>query len=184
MRGIALLLGLGVFRLSWYRNAREVPAIPVEWVADTLKGAVAAALVLLLMAAWSIFTERKRARPWLAAIIPLPFARLECCKPDGDATDRKGRASAALDITPDRGEEFLAVSHDRAVLRRAWMLRVAYARLSKANERVNRRIGRGVSLMGASFLVLAVVIVWYSFAAGGRIDDQRDAGQNQTDDPS
>jgi hypothetical protein len=165
--GIALLLGVGVIRISWYRSTRDVAAISDPNTAFYIKMVLAAAVAVLLVSAYRMFTERRLFRPGACRILPF-LARWPLLGPDPDVQERQGRAIVALDMSLEEAEDQLRTSPELVWLGRAFRVRKAYGILVKANDRVNQRINDGVILLGISFLLLSVAIVWYSLALDTR----------------
>ena len=55
---LALVAGLGVFRLSWTRSPDEVPAIDVWWLDVLVRVLLSTTLAFFVPAAYFLFTER------------------------------------------------------------------------------------------------------------------------------
>lgn len=169
--GIALILGIGVFRVSWYRSVRDVSAIADPTIELCIKLLVTVALTMLGIAAWHMFTERPVFRRWaVRRIARMNFraariaARSRLLAWNRFDTRRHQRASTHMDIPSDVMDRLEEFSPGQLMRIRAERIRTAYARLVQANDRVNRRIMRGVVWMGLSFAVFGIAAVWYSFS--------------------
>ncbi len=169
--GIALILGVGVLRVSWYRTTRDVSAIDSALVEFAIKALVSGALAALAAAAWNLFTERPVLRRTVVGVIARRSFRLarRAARSALLGWNRFDtlpfqRASTRLDLPSDILENLERLQPSELMLIRALSLREAYSRLVDANERVNRRIMRGVVWMGVSFGLFGIAAVWYSFA--------------------
>jgi hypothetical protein len=181
---IALVAALGVFRLSWTRNINEVPAIQHATVEFSLKAILAGALVILLIGAHKLYTERAYFSPRIERFLPqwlirrlrrhlgsLWDGRAEQGLPHSDAAETvanpesDGRAISELVLSREEANEWLELSAERIWIEKAFRVRKAYLRLRQSNDRVKRRIQVGVALLGFSYVLLALVLVAYALSS-------------------
>ena len=163
--GLVLVAGLGLFRLSWYRSAGDVPLME-PGPAIVLKLLLFFALLGFLGSAYFLYTERPvasavlgRLWPWGGRRLLTIRAALGLVDPDGEQSG--ARAIAALELDNRRVRQIA-----RAPLWQVWIyrearLRLAYERLLASNRRVNGRIRLGVIFMGFGYAVVMVVFLVY-----------------------
>lgn len=175
---LVLLGGLGVFRISPFRDPVAVPVLSPE-LNRVVAVIVGLALSLFLIGAYLLYTDRSKIRVSFVNSIEHSASRRQFRRwmilwtgltPDQFRAKSRGhrfrtvggRASDLAKISPDdlRGD-FLNAPMQDAVIHRAVLLQVAYEKLAKANNRVNRRIEASVILFGAGYLGLGVVFGLY-----------------------
>lgn len=171
---VALVAGLGLFRIQWFRGATEVPVVS-GWAWQVLVGLLTGALLLLGGSVYYLFTERSVVRLRVAGAsrrrglrwVRRPaFVRGQLVRALRAARGR-GRAVDALDFDMRTAEEVLELGLEEAWLWRTFMLKLAHDELVRANVRVNRRVARGVLLMAVAYGFLAGALWWYMIVSGG-----------------
>lgn len=139
---IAVIVGIGVFRIELSRPENHVPTIP-PWAEGLVRLMFILALLAILFGAYYIHTERALHRE---------FASLKSQK-------RSGGALSVLYLRQEVFERFLTLPPLDVIKMKAEGLRLAYSRLRDANRRVRARLA-----IGTFWIFAGVVLVLTAFA--------------------
>ncbi|MFM9957685.1 MAG: hypothetical protein ACKVZJ_06395 [Phycisphaerales bacterium] len=146
---IALMVGVGIFKLDLYRDpGQELAVPPVAWW--WIRACFCSALLGVLLGAYFIYTERGWDRE---------FSQTS----DGG---KKGGALSILFLSPTVLKEYHEKGPIEVMRMRTDGIRFAYSRLRDANRRVRKRIAIGTMLVILSLAFVLVGFVLYVWMVG------------------
>lgn len=135
---LAIMIGVGIFRIDLYRSADHVLAIG-PWWAIVVRACFVLSVVFVAIGAFLIFTERN------------PFRK---------KTSINGAALSILFLKPEIVKQLHLAPPHKVLRIRTEGLRLAYTRLRDSNRRIRRRIESGTAcvLVGVFFVLLGFVL--------------------------
>lgn len=178
---MAILLGLGLFRLQLFRRQDEVLAVP-GWAASCVLASSVLAMLAFTIGGYLLYTQRPNcrrsmlwlyweARRWVAYLIKLARANKDSPAATlGPHPPTLWPAGRVLDLTlPDDEDlnDWFLQPPLVVIQTRTQRLRNAYITLRARNNRVAKRLREALFFLFAGFFMVFVALGMYLLAVGG-----------------
>ncbi len=164
--GLALVAGLGVFRLDPLISPDQVFAVPDPRVRLALNLIILVALVLFVLGAYTLYTRGRPSKDELVSMSKATGVPLEDLR-----RVRIPRASDYLAFTQEEEEALIASEGATCWLIRTRKLQNAIDGLAASNARVSNRIAKAGVLIASGYLALVLAVITYSVAIDERRSD-------------
>ena len=162
---LAIVIGLGVFRIDLYGSPDDVPLLP-SWSILFIRILLVVAVFFILWGTWSLYSERPVSHDGSAAPREGDPER-----PSRVPLLEEGKGSAALCVLDLDRKYRRTLEKARpldTVRARTLILGVAYDRLATANRRIRYRIQKGKVRLFVSMILLLGAFLLYSWTLGER----------------
>ncbi len=161
---LALIVGVGIYKIEFYRPMNQ-ELIVAPWAVWTIRVLFLAAIALVLIGAYFIYTERG---------ILDEFS---------NGKKSKGGALSVLYLREEVLKDFAKKPISEVWEMKTVGLRLAYKRLMEANRRVRKRLARGtfLGLIGMAFILAGFGVYTLSTGTGSK-GHERGSDQKQRAD--